>query len=144
MNAVLPSKKARPSKLGVVELPCLRFFVIMSYRISLSNKSCSVTFVVCIFGEMLLAHHAQFFCKKNCEHATTHAAHAAAEAALKQQQVRTKLPPDRHSERRFLLLLPSLPLTEGAAPRASIPKQKKGKILITLALNLSLSLSLRI
>ena len=66
----------------------------------------------------------------------------------RQQQVRTKLPPDRHSERRFLLPLslslslspPSLPLTEAA--RASILKQKKGEILITLAPNLSLSLSL--
>ena len=62
----------------------------------------------------------------------------------RQQQVRTKLPPDRHSERRFLLPppLPSLPLTEGRAARASILKQKKGEILITLAPNLSLSLSL--
>ena len=139
VNAVLPSKKARPSKLGVVELPCLRFFVIMSYRISLSNKSSSVTFVVCIFGEMLHTMH-NFLQEKL--RACNDTRRAAAEAALKQQQqVRTKLPPDRHSERRFLLLLPSLPLTEGAAPRASIPKQKKkGKILITLALNLSLSL----
>ena len=33
-NAVLPSKKARPSKLGGVELPsAVRSFVIMSYRI---------------------------------------------------------------------------------------------------------------
>ena len=111
----------------------------MSYRISLSNKSSSVTFVVCIFGEMLHTMH-NFLQEKL--RACNDTRRAAAEAALKQQQqVRTKLPPDRHSERRFLLLLPSLPLTEGAAPRASIPKQKKkGKILITLALNLSLSL----
>ena len=33
------------------------------------------------------------------------------------QQVRTKLPPDRHSERRFLLPLPSLPLTAAARRR---------------------------
>ena len=88
VNAVLPSKKARPSKLGVVELPCLRFFVIMSYRISLSNKSSSVTFVVCIFGEMLHTMH-NFFARKiaSMQRHTPRSSGSSAEAAAGADQI---------------------------------------------------------